>query len=302
MSTLDLTPDDDPLDAAAVGADDALVERLRRSTTPQDAVVWDDDDDLDDPGYALLLALVRDVSADLPAGDDILPTGVTPLLPRRRHLTRGATVGLVAAGVLSIAGAAAAAAPGQPLSGVRSAVASAVTSVVDAITPSEPVGPGGAAGEPNARPTPSATPPGVIVSAAARDAAAVTQIRANLDRAATLLRAGHDAAAGQQLDAAARKLALVQDADVRAALAAELADLRAQLAAPHATATHPAGTHKPAARPQHGRAPSAQPSARANETRSHVPAVTPGTRSQATTHPGAVDAPSVGARSHANPR
>jgi hypothetical protein len=297
MTTLDITPDDDPLDAAAVVADDALVERLRRATTPQDAVVWDDDDDLDDPGYALLLALTRDVSVGIPDEDLILPVGVTPLMPRRRRLTRGAAVGLVAAGVLSV-GTAAAAAPGQPLSGVRSAVASAVTSVVDAITPSEPVGPTGAQTGASPRPT----PPGVVVSAAARDAAAVTQIRANLDRAATLLRAGHDAAAKHQLDAAGRKLDLVKDVDVHAALAAELAALRSQLAAPHPTATHPSSSHKPVARDDHGRAPATQPSARANDTRSHAPAVAPTAKTRSAGHPGAATAPRGVVGSHADPR
>lgn len=258
MTRYDVTPDDEPVDVAAVGADDALVERLRRALTPEAAVVWDDDDDTDDPGYALLRALQRDVDTALP-NDDLLAAEGLPLpdvvrsLPRTRRLSRGATLAAVAASVLSIGGVAAASAPGQPLAGVRSAVASAVTSVVGAITPDEPVGPQGADA---ARPTPSPTPPGKTVSAAARDAAAVQQIRANLDRASVLLDAQRWSAAKAQLDAAARKLVLVTDPPVRAALADELAALRTRLAAPHPAATHGRTSGHPAADGSHGRRPS----------------------------------------------
>jgi hypothetical protein len=243
MTTHDLTPDDYPLDLEAVNADDALVERLRQALSPDAAVVWDDDDE-DDPGYALLRAVQLDVSQDLPV-DPILPDEVIPLLPRRRHLSRGATVAVVAASVLSIGGVAAASAPGQPLAGVRHAVSDAVASAVDAITPDSPVGP--AVAKPTdtatpsttASPSPKPTPPGDAVSTAARSASAVLQIEANLRRAADLIDAGRYEPAKAQLDAAARKLGYVVDPVAHAALEARLTALQTRLAAmPTAKPTH----------------------------------------------------------------
>jgi hypothetical protein len=227
MTTYD---DDDPLDVGAVSDDDALVEQLRGALSPDAAVVWDDDDDEIDPAFALLRSLQRDVSADLPAAAGILPAGVTELLPRRRRLGRGATVAAVAAGVLSIAGVAAAA-PGQPLAAVRSAVSSAVSDVVHAMTPRSPVGPTAAKPSHSARPTPTATSRGDIVEAAVRNAAAVAQVGSNLDRASAFLDAGKYTPAGEQLDAAARKLGFVTDPSAHAVLATRLTSLRARLAA-----------------------------------------------------------------------
>jgi hypothetical protein len=237
MTTHEHISDDGPLDLEAVNADDALVERLRQALSPDAAVVWDDDDE-DDPGYALLRAVQLDVSADLPA-DPILPSEVTPLLPRRRHLGRGATIAVVAASVLSIGGVAAASAPGQPLAGVRHAVSDAVASAVDAITPDSPVGPTVAKPSETASPSAKPTPPGDSVSTAARSASAVLQIEANLDRAATLLDDGRYDAAKAQLDAAARKLGYVVDPVAHAGLEARLVALQARLAAqPTAKPTH----------------------------------------------------------------
>src|SRR4051794_36817850 len=161
MSTYDVTSDDEPLDVGAVSEDDLLVEQLRHALSPDAAVVWDDDDDELDPAFALLRALQTDVAANLPVGETILPSGVTPLLPRRRHLGRTATIAAVTAGVLSIAGVAAAA-PGMPLSGVRHAVSDAVASAVDAITPDTPVGP--TVVDPSLSPSAKPTPPGDAVS------------------------------------------------------------------------------------------------------------------------------------------
>jgi hypothetical protein len=238
MSPYDVTADDEPLDVAVVAADERMVEQLRHALSPDAAVIWDDDDDVEvDPAFALLRALQRDVSADLPA-DEVLPASVTELLPRRRSLGRGATVAAIAAGVLSIGGvAAAASAPG--LSGVRSAVSNAVHDAVDAITPDAPVGPvvasPSSAASPTATATPFAaatpTPRGQVVSTAARSASAVGQIQANLDRAERFLDQGKTGPAGNQLDAAARKLDYVVAGADRTRLAARLATLRARLAA-----------------------------------------------------------------------
>ena len=249
MSPYDVTPDDAPLDMAAVSSDDAAIEVLRRSLSPDAAVVWDDDDDELDSAFLLLRSLQRDVSADLPSATAVLPQGVTRLVPRRR-LGRTATMVAVAAGVLSIGGVAAASAPGQPLAGVRSSVTSAFTSVVDAITPDAPVGPTaakpaharGAEAKPSAEaspepgPTselsPKASPPGQAVSAAARSAAATRQVTELLDKAARLLDRGQNDAARAQLRSAAVRLPLVTDAASHDRLAARLSALRARLASP----------------------------------------------------------------------
>ncbi|MDX6197378.1 MAG: hypothetical protein QOJ79_529 [Actinomycetota bacterium] len=237
MTSYDLTPDDDPLDLEAVTTDDALVQRLRQSLSPEAAVVWDDNDD-EDPGYALLRALQLEVSTDLPV-DPIVPSEITRLLPRRRHLSRSATVAVVAASVLSIGGVAAASAPGQPLAGVRHAVSDAVSTAVAAMTPDSPVGPTASRPTESATPTPKPTPPGDAVSDAARSASAILQIEANLDRAARLLDDGRLSAAKAQLDAAARKLGYVTDAAEHARLGDRLAALQARLAAaPTAQPTH----------------------------------------------------------------
>ena len=228
MSPYDVTPDDEPLDGSAVSADDLLVERLRHALSPEAAVVWDDDDDDMDPGYALLRAVQLDVSAGLDAGESILPAGVTELLPRRRHLSRGATIAVVGAAVLSIGGVAAASAPGAPLAGVRHTVTNAVAAAVHAVTPDAPVGP---SVESTASPTAKPTPPGEAVSTAARSASAVIQIEANLDRAEALINDGRYQPAKAQLDAAARKLGYVTDAAAHARLQARLTALQSRLAA-----------------------------------------------------------------------
>jgi hypothetical protein len=261
MSTYDVTPDDEPLDVGQVASDDALIEQLRQSLSPDNAVVWDDNDDESDPGYALLRAIQLDVSQDLPM-PEILPTGVTPLLPRRRHLSRTATIATVAAGVLSIGGVAAASAPGQPLAGVRHAVSDAVATAVDAITPDSPVGP---AVKPTDVAVPSAkpTPPGDAVSDAARSANAVLQIEDNLARAAAMLDKGQLEAARAQLDAVERKLVYVTDAAVRAGFQTRLDDLRTKLAtAPTAKPTKaPASDGKGSGKGNGGAGNTAGPSA-----------------------------------------
>lgn len=216
------TYDDVPLDLAGVAADDALVEQLRRALDPSDAVVWGDDDDSEDASYALLRALQHEVSAELP--DPRFSEVVLPLVRGRRALRRSATVAVVTAGVLSLAGAAAAgSSPGDRMYGVRSAVAAAVSDVIDVITP-------GAADGTNRR-TPSATTPltsgrpGLAVSTAARAAVAARLIEERLATADRLLDSGRPRAAGEVLDQAERRLPLV-DAVKRAAYALQITALR----------------------------------------------------------------------------
>jgi len=215
----DPTRPDDPIDFAAVSATDALVERLRASLHaaegPRDAVVWgdDDDDDADEPGYALLRALQRDVSADLPTP---VASGhsVVALDSRRRGKRRVATVAAVTAGVLSLAGAAAASSsPGDALYGVRSAVASAVDSVLDAVTPSTPVGPkrDGVLAGPSA--TATAGIRGDQVSDQARSDNAVRQITERVATARRLIAQEKWAPALNVLAQAERSLAVVLPTD-----------------------------------------------------------------------------------------
>jgi uncharacterized membrane protein YgcG len=111
-------------------------------------------------------------------------------------------------------------------------VTNAVTSVVDAITPSAPVGPKTQPPQTTDRPSVEATPPGQATAAAVRSASAALQVQQNLDKAAAFLAAGKDEAAAEQLNAAQRKLALVLDPSMRAKLGAELSALRARLASP----------------------------------------------------------------------
>ena len=278
MSTYDVTPDDEPLDIVAVSADDRLIEQLRQALSPDAAVVWDDDDVEPDAAAALLRTLQLEVSADLPEPAPILPPGVIELAPRRRRLGRSATIAAVAAGVLSVGGVAAASAPGQPLAGVRSAVSSAVSDVVDAITPSSPVGPKPVATQP-VTPSPQLTPPGDAVSAAARSASAVQQITANLDRAGVFLDAGKWAPAAEQLDAAERKLDFVLDPAVKAPLENRLASLRAVLAAaPSAKPSQAAQAGKPE-RGGKGHSSDAASnndnSGKSGQARTHVPTASP---------------------------
>lgn len=234
MNPFGLTPDDDPLDVSAVGADDQLVERLRRSLSPDAAVVWDDDDEDADPAFGLLRALQRDVAADLPEAEPVVPAGVTAL-PVRRRLGRGAAVAAVAAGVLSIGGVAAASSSGGPLSGVRHAVSSAMTSVVAAITPDAPVGPKNAARH---HPVATASPSATSAFAAPSVPMTARQLDALLTKAAGFLDHAQYAAAREQLDTVARKLPGVTDPAAHDALAARLAALRSRLPADGSSAGH----------------------------------------------------------------
>jgi hypothetical protein len=223
-----VTRSEEPVDLDAIAADDAMVERLRASISPSDAVVWGDDDDTagdgEDLSYALLRALQLDVSAEL---DDA--PAVLPLVTRRRAFGRTATVAALTAGVLSLAGAAAAAtsSPGDPMYGVRSAVASAVHDALDAITPSEPAG--SVADAPAAAtPTVTITPRGTAVSATARSVSAARQIEERLATADRLLDRGRATAAGEVLDQAERRLPLVLDAGQRSEYQRQIDALRAR--------------------------------------------------------------------------
>ena len=231
-------PGDEPIDVSAVARDDALIERLRASLSPEAAVVWGDDDDdaNEDLSYALLRALQSDVSAALPQ-PVLTPAPVVPFAARRSALRRTATVAAMTAGVLSLAGAAAAAtaSPGDAMYGVRSAVASAVSDVVDAITPSAPIGPKSDASR-AATPTATITPPGRSVAAVARSLGAVRQIEERISTAERLLDADRPRAAAQVLEQAERRLPLVSDDVLRADLQAKIDALQATAAAASAVA------------------------------------------------------------------
>lgn len=234
-----MTRSDEPFDLDAVAADDAMVERLRTSVSPRDAVVWGDDDetagDGEDLSYALLRALQLDVSAELDDAPSVLP-----LMTRRRAFGRTATVAALTAGVLSLAGAAAAAtsSPGDPMYGVRSAVASAVHDALDAFTPSD----GSAAEAPAAAtPTVTITPRGTAVSAAARSASAARQIEERIATAERLLDRGRATAAGEVLDQAQRRLPLVLEAAQRAGYQQQIQQLRARALATAEPARGPQG-------------------------------------------------------------
>jgi hypothetical protein len=143
--------------------------------------------------------------------------------------------------VLSLAGAAAAASssPGDALYGVRSAVATAVQDVVDAITPARPVGP--APQVMAATPTATITPRGQDVSALARSLSAIRQIEDRLTLAESHLDEGRFRPAIQLLDQAESRFEQVLDLTVRAGLANRVEELRDRAAAMSAAAP----THKP---------------------------------------------------------
>ena len=244
-------------------ADDETIERLRRAVTT-DAVVWGDDEPEDDPAIATLLAVLRDVVALRPVEE--APLAAVLPLRRRPMLVRGSAVAACALGLLSIGGLAAAS-PGSPLYGVRAAVSSAVSSVVDAVTPSGPAAmrslpalqlrpthPPSPASAPTRRPpTPAlgavpslpprptgmlpTTPTGPIPTIPtgtlpvapppARTVGAARLVAALLDRAQVHLTAGGFIPAGRLLDLAERRLPEVALQDGRAGLASRLATLRA---------------------------------------------------------------------------
>ena len=244
-------------------ADDETIERLRRAVTT-DAVVWGDDEPEDDPAIATLLAVLRDVVALRPVEE--APLAAVLPLRRRPMLVRGSAVAACALGLLSIGGLAAAS-PGSPLYGVRAAVSSAVSSVVDAVTPSGPAAmrslpalqlrpthPPSPASAPTRRPpTPAlgavpslpprptgmlpTTPTGPIPTIPtgtlpvapppARTVGAARLVAALLDRAQAHLTAGGFIPAGRLLDLAERRLPEVALQDGRAGLASRLATLRA---------------------------------------------------------------------------
>lgn len=265
--------DDDPLDLSAVALDHAAVEALVAGA-----------DGADDEVLALLRDLLDDVTVDLPdVVDEPLPVGcgstVLPLAneqtPERRLVRGGTLVAIVAAGVLSLGGVAAAStvvSEGSPLHGLGEVVRSAAGAVVGAVTPPESApAPRGAAPAEDAAPAPQAEPapaaqhvaPGAVVSAAAQSQAAARQVTALLDAAERLLDAGRAKAADARLDNAEAKLAAVLPADGAAALRERLVALRerADVAAaprqkqqkapeqPAAKKQQPAGQQPPAPAP-----------------------------------------------------
>lgn len=215
MSTEDVHPD-----SAPVLADDKVVERLRHAITT-DAVVWGDDEPEDDPAFAMLGALLRDVTLDRADRRlaDVIP------LRRRRALVRGGAVAACALGLLSVGGVAAAS-PGSPLYAVRTAVSSAVTSVVDVVRPPAP-----AAAVRRLNTATSARPAPSPDRSPARSLEAARLVAALLDRAQAQLDAGHGTPARALLDAAERHLSDVAPEDGRAALVTRLGVLRLSLPA-----------------------------------------------------------------------
>lgn len=227
-----MTPDE-PLDLAAVAADEAALEALRDGVG-------------DDAALALLRELVLDVERDLPDGVPV-GRGSTVLalaaedVPERRVARGGAVVAALTAGVLSLGGVAAASPADSPLHGLGEKVRSAAGALVGAVTPPQTptrsgVGlPAASASPAPSPPAPVAAPrspaPGPAVAAAARSQAAARQVAQLLDAAEELLRAGRTSAAVARLDLAERRLPEVLPAQ-RAALADRLAALRAQVPPP----------------------------------------------------------------------
>jgi len=248
--------DDDPLDLAAVAADDAALEALR-ARSPRDLGPNAGDD------VALLLVqeLLRDVGTELVPGarsgaPALRVVDGDPAHDRSRRLVRrGAVVAALAAGVLSLGGAAAAAglAPeGGPLRGVGDAVRAAAGAVVAAVTPPEaaeeqtPASTRPRLPEPAATtarpplPEPAATTAMTVrsepgVAAAARAASAERAVTSLLDSAARQLAEGRPGPAAAMLDTAERRLSNVPPAPAEA-LHERLAALRAEVGAATAPA------------------------------------------------------------------
>lgn len=249
--------DDDPLDMTAVAADDAAVERLRTGR-PAGA----------DPVLGLLRDLLSDVEADLPApapppvpvgrGSTIL-TLVGDDAPERRLARGGTVVAVLAAGLVSLGGVAAASTllpPGTPLHGIGQAVRSAAGAVVGAVSPPQPpVRPrseGAATTSPPTTADREAAPQEAQAATAARQArsqAAARQVTRLLDQAEGLLSRGRTDAAGARLDLAQRRLGEVLVTD-RPPLATRLEALRARLADQQTrqTSSQKAGPQRPAAK------------------------------------------------------
>jgi len=272
--------DDDPLDLAAVAADDAAVEALR-ARSPEGLGLAAGDD------VALLLVreLLRDVGAEPVPG---ARSGAPALrvvdghgAPARscRALRSGAVVAALAAGVLSLGGAAAAAglAPADgPLRGVGEAVRAAAGAVVAAVTPPEAAEEQAPAAARPPLPEPAATTattarsattattattarsaPGAA-AAVARAASAERAVTSLLDSAARQLAEGRPGPAALMLDTAERRLPEVPTA-AAAALRERLAALRAEVAAATVSAQPAADDpgrsrgSEPAAEPGRGR-------------------------------------------------
>jgi hypothetical protein len=242
--------DDDPLDLGEVAADADALEGLRAGRRSTDVP--------GDPALAALHHLLRDVETDLPEGElqapglgsSVLPLSGDHRAPGRRTLRSGAAAALVAAGLLSLGGVAAAstmAPAGHPLHDLGQAVRSAAGAVVTAVTPPR------SSPSPETQPTSSPTgtaapsPAGAAVAVTSRSAAAARQVAAHLDAAQAHLDGGRATPARQQLDAAERGLAQVLPAHGAAALGERLAALRARLTQLEAPGGKP--TDKPGGKP-----------------------------------------------------
>lgn len=250
--------DDDPLDLEAIAADAAALDLLAVSGDPGPDVPAD-------LGLVLLHELRADIVAEpvelepicVPSSSGssvvVLATGSSN---GRRTARSSAAVALVAAGVLSLGGVAAAstAAPaGSPLHGLGEAVRSVASTFADAVTP-----PRTAPVRPVTTPSPNGEARGATAADASRSAAAARQVSALLDAAQQLLGVGHARQAGERLDTAERRLPEVLPVHGAAALAGRLEQLRVRVDAQEAAAT------VPGAEPQPGKpaAPAHQPPAK----------------------------------------
>lgn len=265
---------EEPLDPAAVIADDAALEALRHGVG-------------DDAALALLRELVLDVERDLPDGGPV-GRGSTVLalagadVPERRVARGGAVVAVLTAGVVSLGGVAAASPADSPLHGLGEKVRAAAGALVGAVTPPQTPArsgvalPTASASPATTAPAPVAAPrqpaPGPAVAAAARSRAAARQVAELLDAAEALLRAGRTTAAVARLDLAERRLPAVLPAE-RAPLADRLAALRAQVPPPAQPArTAPAKKAPPKQQPATGREePPAKPAAPKGNARTAAP-------------------------------
>jgi hypothetical protein len=259
MSGYDVSFGAETGDVAALIRDEALVESLRGSLVDGPAV-----GEPADAAIALLLALQQDVSVGLPVADGLLPPEVAGPVGRRRSFGRSATVAAVTVGVLSLAGAAAAAtaSPGDPLYGLRvavsdlvSAVGDAVGDVVGGIAPtqlaqpsaaSSPLASVAASTAPSvASPSGPAPAPAVVGAEPSSEQAAVNGspgparaaqlVELRLDRAERLLDQRRYAGARDELAQARRDLAGVADPGRHASLQDRLRRLQDRLAAETAT-------------------------------------------------------------------
>jgi hypothetical protein len=226
---------DGPLDLTQLGADHRAIESLRASLYEDPSYGFGGGPE---PAVRLLHDLLRDVDVDVPpAGPVVREAPVLALAeaPARRRLPRnGALVAVLAAGLVSVGGAAAAstmAPAGTPLHGLGQSLRSGVGAVVTAVSlPEQTASAAGAQARPEAGPTVAAgaAPSPATQRPAAVDAesqAAARRVASLLDAAQRLLAQGLPRPASARLDTAAHHLVDVGPPDA-APLSARLEQLR----------------------------------------------------------------------------